>query len=188
MSPSIRRRSTRSLQARSYPDEALQFRFGVARDDAILLRVSDQSIARVTSATLERTEEGELSDTDTLRALSIRQPWAHAILYLRKNVENRPWLTHRRGRILIQASQKVEREEARKLRLDLDKLVTGAILGDVEITDCVQDSKSAWAIRGQWHWILKNPRFLQKPIPFKGALGFIEVSPKLLKGARFKKG
>ena len=120
------------------------------------------------------------------RALSVRQPWAHAILHLGKDVENRPWRTNYRGRILIQATLKAEREEASKLKLNPDKLPTGAIVGSIEIGDCVRNSKSKWAIRGQWHWILKNPCYLEKTIPFKGALGFIRVPPRLLRGKHFQ--
>jgi hypothetical protein len=87
---------------------------------------------------------------------------------------------------MIQASLKVEREEARKLKLDPDELPTGAIIGSVEIVDCVRNAKSKWATRGQWHWLLKAPRVLAKPIPFKGKLGFIRVSDRLLEGARFR--
>lgn len=86
-----------------------------------------------------------------LRAISIRQPWAHAILHLGKDVENRPMRTHYRGPILIQASLKVERKEAEKLKLDPDQFSTGAIVGSVEIVDCVGNSNSRWANRGQWH-------------------------------------
>jgi hypothetical protein len=50
--------------------------------------------------------------------------------------------TDYRGRILIQASLQIEREEARKLKLDPDELRTGAIVGSVEIVDCVRNSKS----------------------------------------------
>ena len=92
--------------------------------------------------------------SNDLRAISVRQPWAHAILHLGKDVENRPMRTHFRGRILIQASLKVERGEAKKLKLDPDDLPTGVIVGSVEIVDCVRDSKSRWAYRGQWHWLL----------------------------------
>ena len=94
------------------------------------------------------------------RAISIRQPWAYAILHLGKDIENRPMRTHYRGRILIQASLKVEEDEARDLKLDPDELSTGAIVGSVEIVDCVRNAKSKWAIRGQWHWLLKKPRVL----------------------------
>jgi hypothetical protein len=124
-----------------------------------------------------------------LRAISIRQPWAYAILHLGKDLENKPMRTHYRGRILIQASLTTtdhERAAARKLGLDSDVLVRGAIVGDAEIVDCVRNSKSEWAIRGQWHWILKSPRVLAKPMPFKGALGFIRVPDRILRGARFR--
>jgi hypothetical protein len=100
-------------------------------------------------------------------------------------VENRPMRTHYRGRILIQASLKVEREDALRLRLDPDKLPTGMIVGAVDIVGCVQNSKSKWAEPGQWHWLLENPRVLAKPILFKGKLGFIRVQDRLLKGTRF---
>jgi hypothetical protein len=135
-------------------------------------------------------ERGTGKNTEgKLRALSIRQPWAHAILHLGKDVENRPMSRKHRGRILIQASKTTtndERAAARKLGLDSKGLVRGAIVGDVEIVGCVRNSKSKWAIRGQWHWLLKNPRFLVKPIPFKGALGFIRVPDRILRGARFR--
>jgi hypothetical protein len=93
--------------------------------------------------------------------------------------------THYRGRILIQASLKIEDDEARELKLDPYRLPTGAIVGSVEIFDCVKNFKSNWADRGSWHWLLKNPRFLKTPIPFKGKLGFIRVPTELLKGKRF---
>jgi hypothetical protein len=127
-----------------------------------------------------------VSRSNELRAISVRQPWAHAILHLGKDVENRPMRTHFRGRILIQAALRVERDEALRFKLDPDDLPTGVIVGSVEIVDCVRNSKSRWADRGQWHWLLKNPRVLTKPIPLKGKLGFIRVTNRLLKNARFR--
>ena len=94
--------------------------------------------------------------------------------------------THYRGRILIQASLKVDDEEARRLKLDPDELRSGAIVGSVEIVDCIRGAKRKWANRGHWHWLLKNPLVLAKPIPLKGKLGFIRVPDRLLKGARFR--
>ena len=117
------------------------------------------------------------------RAISIRQPWAYAILHLGKDIEYGPMRTHFRGRILIQASLKVEEDEARELKLDPEKLSTGAIVGSVEVVDCI---RGEWANRGRRHWVLKNPRFLAKPVPFEEALGFIRISDRTLKGARFR--
>jgi hypothetical protein len=142
------------------------------------------TIAAPNAASLGGNLKGDRPNEE--RALSIRQPWAYAILNLGKDVENRPMRTHRRGRIWIQASLTVERDEALKLGLDPNELPTGAIVGSVEIVDCVRGGKSKWAIRGQWHWILKNPRVLVKPIPFKGALGLPRVPDRILKGARFR--
>jgi hypothetical protein len=61
-------------------------------------------------------EEGKekLAVSNEQRAISIRQPWAYAILHLGKDVENRPMRTHYGGQILIQASLKVEEDEARE--------------------------------------------------------------------------
>lgn len=120
-------------------------------------------------------------------ALSIRQPWAYAILHLGKDVENRSRRTHFRGRILIQASLKVDRKEALDCKLDPGALDTGAIVGSVEIVDCIRNSKSRWANRGSCHWILKKPLELSKPIQFKGKLGIFYVPNRLLRGARFRK-
>jgi hypothetical protein len=167
--------------------------FRVAHDSATLLRVTNPSVAHVIRANSQwdmvcRQGGLELSRSNEQRAISIRQPWAYAILHLGKDVENRPMRTHYRGRILIQASLTTtdqERAASRKLGLDSDGLLRGAIVGDIEIVDCVHNSKSEWAVRGQWHWILKSPRVLAKPIPFKGALGFVRVQPKLLSGKRF---
>jgi ASCH domain len=40
---------------------------------------------------------------DEARLLTIRQPWAWAIIYGGKDVENRSWLTKHRGPLLIHA-------------------------------------------------------------------------------------
>jgi hypothetical protein len=39
-----------------------------------------------------------------MKALSLRQPWAHAVLYLGKRLENRKWNVAFRGEFLIHAS------------------------------------------------------------------------------------
>lgn len=88
---------------------------------------------------------------------------------------------------MVQASLKIERDEALRLKLDPNALPTGAIVGSVEIVDCVRGAKSRWARRGQWHWLLKRPRVLTKPIPLKGKLGFIRVPGRVLRKARFVK-
>lgn len=46
-----------------------------------------------------------------MKALSIRQPWAWAILHTGKSVENRDWYTEYRGRVLLHASKGCTRAE-----------------------------------------------------------------------------
>lgn len=46
-----------------------------------------------------------------MMALSLRQPWANAVLYLGKVVENRRWNTHFRGEFFIHASKGMTRQE-----------------------------------------------------------------------------
>lgn len=74
----------------------------------------------------------------TMKALSIRQPWAYAIFHLGKDVENRSWRTHYLGRIAIHVAQRIDIAECRRLDLDPRTLPAGCVIGTVELSDCVQ--------------------------------------------------
>ena len=56
----------------------------------------------------------------------------------------------------------------------------GAIIGEVDIIDCVTESKSPWFV-GKYGFVLANPVLYDKPIPCRGMVGFftpnIEVKP-----------
>ena len=54
----------------------------------------------------------------------------------------------------------------------------GAIIGEVDIIDCVQDSKSPWAVQGMNHLLLSNPKGYKVPVPCRGKLGFFEPDIK----------
>lgn len=111
------------------------------------------------------------------RAISLRQPWAWAVVMGYKDVENRQTRTNFRGRILIHAAQKLDPWGFQYLwELGLhrklpDELITGALIGSVRITDCVVDQDSPWAFEGEWHWLLSSPREFNTPIPCRGSLG-----------------
>lgn len=51
--------------------------------------------------------------------------------------------------------------------------ITGAIIGEVDITGCVDKSNNAWFI-GPYAFTLANPTLYEKPISCKGKLGFFE--------------
>jgi len=114
------------------------------------------------------------------RALSLRQPWAWLVVNGLKDVENRSWRTNHRGPLLIHASRTIEKQAVdnmrpycqAKLGINLDEqLLTGGIIGVVEVTDCLRKHLSTWYVAGNWAWVLKNPRRL----PFrecKAVVGF----------------
>jgi len=115
------------------------------------------------------------------KAISIKQPWAWAILNCGKGVENRKWRTNYRGRVIVHAGQSIDPIGVKFLQdrgIDVPKdLPTGCLLGEVEIVDCVPVEAMAgnpWAF-GPFCWILKNPVVFEQPMPWKGALSFFEV-------------
>jgi len=48
--------------------------------------------------------------------------------------------------------------------------VKSAIIGEVEIVDCVQNYPSVWSERDCWNWIVQNHVMYDKPISAKGKL------------------
>lgn len=122
-----------------------------------------------------------------MKAISIRQPWAILIVLGLKDIENRSWKTNFRGRVLIHAGKTVSKNGWREMnqkQIDVaanskmvgakfNELPFGAIIGSVEIVDCVKNHPSLWAIDGDWNWVLANPVMFPEPITgVKGKLSF----------------
>lgn len=116
-----------------------------------------------------------------VRVLTVRQPHAYLLIHGSpnagfKDVENRSRPTHYRGTLLIQASAKVDEAEYAKYVAEgiklppASELVTGAIIGSVQVTGCVRNSQSRWAIPGYWHWLTSAPCPAEPVIPIKGQL------------------
>jgi len=122
--------------------------------------------------------------TKRMPALSIQQPWAWAILYAGKDVENRKWKTAFRGRVVIHASKTYDWDGHNWLLNEgyhvppPDTLPRGANVGEATIVDCVEvngaDRFSAWAF-GPFAFLLDDPEPYADPIPQRGALGFFTV-------------
>lgn len=144
-----------------------------------------------------------------MKALSIKQPWASLIALGIKDIENRTWKTNFRGRIYIHASAK----KAGELPYILDdtqgdffyynepeglkehSLITSAIIGEVDIIDCVINHESIWAEKSEfspyqengvphegmkpiYNWVLANAVLYDKPIlNIKGKLSFWDFEP-----------
>jgi len=147
-----------------------------------------------------------------MKALSIKQPYAQLIAEGIKPIENRSFKTHFRGRIYIHASAKWhdrlktgslftkeqwesihEKNLDKNTKLNLyrylqkdvvtDKLLVSAIIGEVDIVDCVINHPSVWAEKTDlsegaifkpiYNWVLANPVLYDKPIlNVKGKLSF----------------
>lgn len=139
-----------------------------------------------------------------MKALSIKQPWASLIAHGIKDIENRKWKTHFRGRIYIHASAKdsgalyellnekqIEAMNNHWTDSPYPNRPLSAIIGEVDIVDCVVNHKSIWAEKTKgryvgdgvfvlsekpiYNWVLANPVLYKKPIlNVKGKLSFWE--------------
>lgn len=120
-----------------------------------------------------------------MKVLTVRQAWAQAIFAFGKDVDNRSKPTIYRGQLWIHAGASRRAIEASKkayAAFDIpfpDQLVFGAILGQVELIGCCQDSASRWAKPGQYHWQFANPLLLPEPIYCKGQVGLWNANPDL---------
>jgi hypothetical protein len=106
-----------------------------------------------------------------MKTLSVKNPWAYLICSGKKDIENRSWPTSYRGKILIHVPAKPDPSGPAVASLPPAQ----SIIGYVEIAGCIQDSRSAWAAPGLWHWVLKNPVLFDRPIlGVKGTLSLWE--------------
>jgi len=172
-----------------------------------------------------------------MKALSIKQPYASLIAHGIKNIENRTWKTKFRGRIYIHASgKKVKSEDfglmiSDEMYIDYSKKLKNkgitertadflysqsisAIIGEVDIIDCIINHESIWAektafreeddfidekdernyyknvlpnIKPIYNWVLANPVLYEKPIlNVKGKLSFWEPNIDVLPSGVFK--
>lgn len=136
----------------------------------------------------------------TIKALTICQPWAWAILHgprdgvAWKRFENRGWQSDYVGPLVIHAgkSEAWMEDGMRFLREQglsplRSELVFGSILGVVEMVDCVrpasavrEDGSQDPYASGPYCHVYANPRRLAKPVPFKGKQGFYAVPRSLV--------
>lgn len=140
----------------------------------------------------------------TLRALSLLQPWASAVVLLFKEYETRSWETDKIGPFFLHASKGVKPEDRTRF-LDMFcpgytpaapgsrkeyPLPTAAIIGLVTLIKCerteiVQERLTMAAnyremILGDYSdnryaWQLAKVIQFDKPVPYTGALGFWDL-------------
>lgn len=147
-----------------------------------------------------------------IKILSVRAPWWWFITYAGKDIENRDWKSAKdlayRGRVLIHASkwwvnrdvpddfeaaqdmQAAAAQAGRKtgwmaVESDIEKMrpLGGHIVAIADVVDCVRKSDSPWFV-GPVGFVLENARPLIEPIPFKAALGWLDVPADVLARVR----
>lgn len=144
---------------------------------------------------------------EIMKAITIKQPWASLIVHGIKDIENRTWTCPKKylgQRVLVHASKRKRWVEPTSIftRVQFDiicndvrfiqgsdtnpQLIDSAIIGSVEIVDCVQNHPSIWAEKTDtdnkgyyknpiYNWVLTNPILFNKPIEnVKGKLSFWE--------------
>lgn len=125
-----------------------------------------------------------------LPCISVRQPFAQAIVLGWKPIENRPQPRKYRGPLLIQAGSKPDKEyddcvrfvEGLSRRKLPDEIRFGGIVGAVDLAGCLPPLKHAdgrWRAAGQFG--LQLERAVTLPFRrYKGALGLfkVEITPE----------
>jgi hypothetical protein len=118
-----------------------------------------------------------------MKALSIQQPWAWAIVFGPKAIENRSRRFHYRGPLLIHASK--SRARLGDWPAPLDQLEFGCLIGLVDLVDCVpvEQVRGEPFAEGPQCLILKNPRPFPKAIRWRGGQALFNVPEEQIEGA-----
>jgi len=108
-----------------------------------------------------------------MKALTVCQPWAWAIIFGPKRIENRTWKTFYRGPLAIHAGKSKSHlsETLNDGTATPPDLTFGAFLGVVELVDCVpvNEAPADPFAEGPYCWLLEDPKPLPKPLPWRGA-------------------
>lgn len=130
-----------------------------------------------------------------MRALTLKQPWAWAIVEQGKRVENRTWPPPKDAfgeRIALHAGLKLERAKVkvleRKLGIALPEVFDrAAIVGTAVLHMAARRKVSSsilswpqeldtWWADGMWMWVLRDVRQLREPILCTGKLGLWQLT------------
>ncbi len=128
-----------------------------------------------------------------MKALTIQQPWASAIIAGIKDIENRNWATYYTGPLAIHAGKAFFRnpihENVMKILEKLgplEELPRGVILGVVDFKGCFDHKRPFLATNpfafGPVCWKLENPRALAEPIPYRGKQGLWTLPDEIMEG------
>lgn len=124
----------------------------------------------------------------SVKALTVRQPYAQAIAAGQKLVENRTRATSYRGPLAIHAGLAWHLdglEDGRVLDAvgcplrawHYDQWPRGVVVAIAQLVDChrADGCCKPWGDPEAYHWVLADVRVLADPVPAKGRLGLWEI-------------
>lgn len=138
--------------------------------------------------------------SNSMKALSLWQPWASAIFLGLKAIETRSWETNYRGPLLIHAAKcwKGQQRQFADIEYSLgrlpDRVPLGALLGVAELVDCVPVDEIEFLLDpiermyGNYSWgrfglKLASIRAFTEPLGYRGAQGFFNVPDAVVAAA-----
>ena len=132
-----------------------------------------------------------LKNSNMMKVLTIKEPWATLIIEGYKEYEFRSWKTNYRGKILIHAGKSLEKDMCERFKNYNLKYNCGYIIGEATITDCILVDKEfddrlkkinplvyKNNLVETYAWKLENVKKYDKPIPIKGKLGLWNYEEK----------
>jgi len=141
------------------------------------------------------------SPENTMKCLSIQQPWSWLIVNGYKEIENRDWLTSYRGPVLIHAGAKLDDdwftttgqvEDHHPMRdyvpQDMPQrhdYAIKSIIGMATLADVVEQSSSPWFI-GRYGFVLMDTKAFKEPIRYSGSLKLFDVEREVIAHAEVK--
>lgn len=132
-----------------------------------------------------------------MRAITVKQPWPHAIFHAGKDIENRTQnlVADFPIDLAIHVAKAIDPDAEfprgfSKLLGDpdaYDPAVRGKIIGVVTLVKIVETHRSRWYQEGtRFAYVIENPRLLKTPLEARGYLCAWKVPAETLKKFRFK--
>jgi len=120
-----------------------------------------------------------------MKALTICQPWAWAIVHGPKRVENRRWPTRYRGPLLIHAGKSHDwlgTDLHERLHPPAYEMAYGAIVGLATLSSVTAlwpgaSHPNPWA-EGPWCWWLRDVHAFARPVPWRRGQGLWDADER----------
>lgn len=135
---------------------------------------------------------------ELIRAITLVNPWPHAITHLGKPIENRSWgpkvqpsrlYLHSGVRWDLEAAERLGITETARASIPTSAIVAVAVIGGVCRASLYSDAGllcecGEWAEPGKKHWQLTDVTVLAEPVPCRGKQGLWTPAPHVIAAVR----